>query len=287
MKPLFVSGAAKSAYFKAYDALLSKYDVPVQDRWVDAQLGRVHVIETGTPSGMPVLLLHAAGCSAAEWYANYGALGRVCRVFAMDMPGDAGKSVLEKTPEHIEDYTTTIRQVLDALQLDRPSVIGHSIGGFFATGFAMAHPERVAKLILLSPVATHVPIRWYLKLLLKWTGRPGTGPHAIKTLKMQAFRGFEPEPRFVDLMECVRDYCTVQMLFPYVYSKPELSRLIMPVHLIVGTEEPLHSWKRSVTLAREKIPNIGITVLNDTGHTPNMERPAETNRLLLELIQRN
>lgn len=287
MKPLFVSGDAKSAYLKAYDALLSKYDVPVQDHWVDAQLGRVHIIETGIPEGVPVLLLHAAGCSAAEWYANYGALGRACRVFAMDMPGDAGKSELEKDPERIEDYTTTILQVLNALQLDRPVLIGHSIGGFFAAGFAMAYPERVAMLILLSPVATHVPIRWYLKLLLKWTGRPGTGPHAIKTLKMQAFRGFTPEPLFVELMECVRDYCTVQMLFPYVYPKTDLSRLTMPVHLIVGTEEPLHSWKRSVQLVREKIPLIGITVLDDTGHTPNMERPAETNRLLLELVQRN
>lgn len=93
-----------------------------------------------------------------------------------------------------------------------------------------------------------------------------------------------PEPLFVNLMECVRNYCTVQMLFPYVFSDADLHKLTMPVHLIVGTGEPLHSWKRSVKLAKQKIPLVRVIVLENTGHTPNMERPDETNRLLLDIL---
>lgn len=284
LKPLFISKEARTVYNQAYDALLAKYRVKIKDHWIETRLGQAHVIETGNPQGKPVVLLHAAGCSAAEWYNNFRALGHDYRLFAVDMPGDAGKSVLAKEPESIGDYAETLLQILDHFQLDRPVLIGHSIGGFFATGFAITHPGRVEKLVLLSPVATHVPIRWYLRLLLKITGRPGTGPHAIKTLKMQAFKGFEPEPVFVSLMEAVRNFCTVQMLFPYVYPDADLARLKMPVYLIVGTEEPLCNYECSVNLAKRKFPNVDVTVLDETGHTPNMERPGEVNGLLCEIL---
>jgi pimeloyl-ACP methyl ester carboxylesterase len=286
IKPLFSTEAARSQYFDTYDALLKKYGIAVKDYWVETHLGKAHVIETGNPAGKPVVLLHAAGCSAAEWYANFEALGQGFHLYAVDMPGDAGKSELGKLPENIGDYARTILQILDTFQLERPTLLGHSIGGFFAAGFASAHPEKVGKLILLSPVATHVPIRWYLRLMLKFTGRPGTGPHAIKTLKLQAFKGFEPEPLFAELMEQVRNFCTVQMLFPYVYSDADLSKIKMPTWLIVGTEEPLCSCERSVKLAKQKIPQIQVTVLENTGHTPNMERPEETNRLLLDILKK-
>ncbi|MCW5922294.1 MAG: alpha/beta hydrolase [Saprospiraceae bacterium] len=285
-KPLFITDAARSLYFNAYDAVLKKYGIAANDHWVETHLGKAHVIETGNPAGKPLVLLHAAGCSAAEWYANFEALGRDYHLYAVDTPGDAGKSELRKLPLNIGDYILMLRQILDAFRLEKPALLGHSIGGFFAAGFAIAHPERVEKLILLSPVATHVPIRWYLRLMLKFTGRPGTGPHAVKTLKMQAFKGFEPEPLFADLMEHVRNYCTVEMLFPYVYSDEDLFKIEMPTYLIVGTGEPLCNYERSVKLARQKIPHIQITVLENTGHTPNMERPEETNRLLLEILKR-
>lgn len=286
VKPLFTTEAARSLYFNAYDGLLKKYGIAVKDHWVETNLGKTHVVETGNPAGKPLVLLHAAGCSAAEWYANFEALGKDHHLYAVDMPGDAGKSELRKIPENIGDYAQTILQILDFFDLASPTLLGHSIGGFFAAGFAIAHPEKVEKLILLSPVATHVPIRWYLKLMLHFTGRPGTGPHAVKTLKMQAFKGFEPEPLFAELMEQVRNFCTVQMLFPYVYSDEDLSKIKMPAHLIVGTEEPLCSYGRSVKLAKRKIPHIQITVLENTGHTPNMERSEETNRLLLDILKR-
>lgn len=284
VKPLFTTEAAKSEYFQAYDTLLSRYEIAVQDHWIHTDLGKVHVIETGNPEGKSVVMLHAAGCSAAEWYGNFELLGQKFHLFAVDTPGDAGKSELTHEPGNIADYNQSLLKVLDTLHLNRPILLGHSIGGFFATGFAIAYPERLEKLVLLSPVATHVPIRWYLKLMLKFTGRPGTGPHAVKTLKLQAFKGFEPEPLFARLMEYVRNYCTVQMLFPYVYSAKELSGISAPVFLIVGTKEPLCHYKRSVKLAREKIPQVRITILDNTGHTPNMERPNETSRLLMEIF---
>lgn len=284
VQPLFISHVARTLYYEAYDALLAKYGIVVKDHWIETNLGKTHILETGNPEGKPLLMLHAAGCSAAEWYANFSVLGQEYHLFAVDMPGDAGKSELRKKAKNIEDYNQMLLQVLDTLHLDKTSLLGHSIGGFFATGFTIAYPEMVEKLILLSPVATHAPIRWYLRLMLHLTGRPGMGPHAEKTLKMQAFKGFDPEQLFSNLMEHVRNFCTVQMLFPYVYPEKKLANIKVPVFLIVGTEEPLCHYERSIRLAKQKIPGVNITVLENIGHTPNMERPDFTNRLLLNIL---
>lgn len=282
--PLFISEQGKDTYLQAYDALLNKYNVSYQDLWIDTYLGKAHLIETGKKEGKAIMMLHAVGVSSAEWYANYNALGEKYHLYALDMPGDAGKSELYTSPEKIEDYQLTVLQILDSLKLDKVTLLGHSLGGFFAAGFTLAHPERVEQLILLSPVTTHVPLHWYFKLLLKKQGKPGKGPKAKKILKMQAYKGFEPDPEFVALMESVRDYTRVNVLFPYVYSNEKLASIQVPVTLIIGTKEVLCRYKKSVRLAKKKIPGIKIHTLHNTGHTPNIERPSVVNELLLSIL---
>lgn len=284
--PLFKSEKERTIYDHAYNNLLEKYDIKYDDIWVNAHLGKAHLLETGNKAGDPILLLHTAGVSAAEWYANLNALGKEFHILALDMPGDAGKSELARFPSGIADYAQTIVQILDSLKIARINLLGHSLGGFLATGFAIAHPERVEKLVLMSPAATHVPMHWYMKMLIKaGEGKPGKGPEAIKILKMQAYKGFVPEPAFVELMNTVRDYANVRSIFPYVYSKEKLASLTVPTTLIIGTEEVLCNHKKSVRLAKKKIPGIKVHIINNAGHTPNMEYPDKTNRLLLSVLK--
>ena len=284
--PLFKSDEGKTIYNDAYNNLLEKYGVQYRDIWIKTYLGKTHLIETGKKGGHPILLLHAAGVSAAEWYTNLNTLGKEFHLFALDMPGDAGKSELIRLPTNIADYELTILQILDTLKIQKINLLGHSIGGFFAAGFSIAHPERVDKLILLSPVTIHVAMHWYMKLIIKMGGgKQGKGPKAIKTLKMQAYKGFVPEPAFVELMNAVRAYAHVRMLFPYVYSKEKLASLKVPTTLIVGTKEVLCNYKKSVRLAKKKIPGIKVHIIDNAGHTLNMEYPEKVNQLLLSILK--
>jgi pimeloyl-ACP methyl ester carboxylesterase len=283
---LFISDSGAKAYYSAYDSLLSKYQVNYIDHFIDTNLGTCHIIEVGDGEAPPLLLLPAAGCSAAEWYANINEIGKYNRVYALDLPGDAGKSVLRKQggPILIEDYNLMILEILDNLKLKEVTLVGHSIGGFLATGFAISYPERLNKLVLLSPVATHINIRWYLRILLNMGGRPGKGPSALKTLKMQAYKGFDPEPLFVNLMQYVRDYCRVNLLFPYVYSTDQLSGIRVPKYLIIGSNEILCNYKKSIRNAKSKFENIDIYIIDKTGHTPNMESPEEFNIIITSIL---
>jgi pimeloyl-ACP methyl ester carboxylesterase len=187
-------------------------------------------------------------------------------------------------PVSIDDYTLTLSQILDSLGLKEIHLMGHSIGGFFAAGFAMRHPERVSNLILLAPAATHSNMKWYVRLGLHLSGKPGKGPRARTILKMQAYKDFNLDPGFVDLMESVRDYSMVEMIFPYVYPTEDLGAMTTPTHLIIGTEEVVCRPSRSTKLAKKKIPGITVHMIQNAGHTLNMERPEEYHELVVRLL---
>ncbi len=282
---IFTTPEAKEVYCKRYDRLLAKYQVAVEDIWIDNHLGRSHLIETGNKQGAPTILLHGAGLSAAEWFPTYNALGKTLHVYGLDMPGDAGKSLLKKPPRSIEDYQLSILQILDNLSLEKVILIGHSIGGFFATGFAISYPERTEKLILMGPAATHIQMRWYIRLLLQLGGKAGTGPSARKILQSVTHKGFDLDPGFIKLMEAVRDYTNVDMLFPYVYSDEELSSISVPVHLIIGDKEIICRHKKSIKNAKKKLPGVEIHVIKNAVHMPHMEYPDLINELLISLAK--
>jgi len=111
--------------------------------------------------GEPVLLIHGSGPGVsawANWRLTIPALSPHCRVIAPDM---AGFGFTER-PEGIEyNMDVWIRHavgLLNALDIDKASIVGNSFGGALALGLAIGHPERVRKLVLMGSVGVHFKI---------------------------------------------------------------------------------------------------------------------------------
>jgi pimeloyl-ACP methyl ester carboxylesterase len=75
------------------------------------------------------------------------------------------------------------------------------------------------------------------------------------------------------------------MIFPYVYPTEDLGAITTPTHLIIGTEEVVCRPNKSAKLAKKKIPGISVHVIQDAGHTPNMERPEEFHDIVLQALR--
>ncbi len=112
-------------------------------------------------AGDPVLYLHGlcdihANFDGSQWTTF---LARLCDRFAVIAPalpgynGSTGSLELDD----VEDYVWHLVDLLDTLGLGRVDVVAHSIGGWFAAELALRHPERLGKLVLLSPLGLHVP----------------------------------------------------------------------------------------------------------------------------------
>lgn len=126
----------------------------VTEEFLELPGGRVHLLRGGT--GEPVLFLHAAG-GAGEWHPFHDLLaGAGFEVIAPDHPG-FGKSDEFPEEDRIDDLVFHYLDVLDALGLERPHVVGASFGGWIAAELAVYAPHRVGSLSLLSPVGLRLP----------------------------------------------------------------------------------------------------------------------------------
>jgi pimeloyl-ACP methyl ester carboxylesterase len=116
--------------------------------------GRVHLLRGGI--GEPVLFLHAAG-GAGVWHPFHGLVAAAgFEVIAPDHPG-FGTSDDFAAVEAIDDLVYHYLDVLDALGLARPHVVGGSFGGWIAAELAVHSPHRIGSLTLLSAAGLRLP----------------------------------------------------------------------------------------------------------------------------------
>jgi pimeloyl-ACP methyl ester carboxylesterase len=101
-----------------------------------------------------VLCLHGIGSGAASWLDVACELAPDCRLIAWDAPGYGRSTPLQEGRPRSIDYARRLHGLLDALELDRCVLVGHSLGALVATAAAQASMrgfERIARLVLISP----------------------------------------------------------------------------------------------------------------------------------------
>ncbi len=116
--------------------------------------GRLAVYRFGkaadTTAGAPlVLAIHGITSTSRTWLATARALGDRATVVAVDLRG-RGRSAELPPVVGLDAHARDMVAVLDAVGLDRAVVVGHSLGAYIAARLAVAHPERVARLVLVD-----------------------------------------------------------------------------------------------------------------------------------------
>ncbi len=120
-------------------------------RYVTVAGVRLHLRDTGPRQAPAVILLHGFGASLHTWDAWAASLSATHRVVRMDLPG-AGLTGADPTGDYSDERALQwLPALMDALELPRASVVGHSMGGRLAWRLAAAHPQRVRRLVLLAP----------------------------------------------------------------------------------------------------------------------------------------
>ena len=112
-------------------------------------------------AGAPVLLIHGSGPGVSAW-ANWRlvmpALAQQARVIAPDM---VGFGYTERPEGFVYNMDAWVRQavgLLDALGIERTDLVGNSFGGGLSLALAIAHPERVRRLVLMGSAGVSFPL---------------------------------------------------------------------------------------------------------------------------------
>src|SRR5512133_2096626 len=115
---MFGTSQGQTRYFAAYDATLALWP-PVESFDVPTRLGRTHVNTCGPQDAPPLVLLPGQAVSSTMWYPNAAALSQTYRVYAVDIPGDMGKSVQARPISSPLDFGAWLIDVLDQLHVEQ------------------------------------------------------------------------------------------------------------------------------------------------------------------------
>lgn len=117
-----------------------------------AQVGDIALRYRDEGAGPVLVLIHGVGSRLESWNEVVAALGGRFRTVRMDLRGHGG-SDKPAGPYSLDDFVGDIAGLLDHLGIARCHLAGFSLGGLIAQGFALAHPDRLDRLVLLSTVA--------------------------------------------------------------------------------------------------------------------------------------
>lgn len=125
-------------------------DVSFRQAWLDAMGVPTRFAEAGPVDGPAVLMLHGTGGHWETFVSNLGPFSAHFHCVAIDMVGN-GFSGKPDVDYDIDLYVAHAMAVLDALSIETASIIGTSLGAWVAAAAALAHPDRVERLVLMSP----------------------------------------------------------------------------------------------------------------------------------------
>ena len=252
---------------------------------------RLYYEEAG--AGAPVVLIAGLGADAHFWYKQVPALAGRFRVLTFDNR-DSHRSDKVDATYTVADMAGDVRGLLDALEVEAAHVVGASLGGFIAQEFAVAHPERVRRLILCGTSfggATAEPIP--PATLTAMMGRTGDAERDL--------RAFLPLQIATDYLEThaaeVDDYVAWRVAHPQslpAYQRQltaavahdaagRLGGLRMPVMILHGAHDRVVPARNAELLA-SRIPGARLRVFPEAGHLFLWEAAEDANRTIIEFL---
>lgn len=302
-----ISDPRYTHFAELQEKLLRHYGVDAQSRFVHLTepAMRAHVLEVGR--GEPAIVLHGGDGEGVNWAPFLAAAGNDLHLFAADRPGFGLSDRFDYRQvdlrRHAGDFVVSL---LDALGLESATVIGGSMGGFFALAAALDHPERVRRVVLVG-----MPLGLSSKVALPLRIISAFPPLARKLMKdagtlegqkKQYEKMFKIDPATVPelyletrlagvLLPGVQEtwalllhrVCGLRGIRPEVVLGAELPRLTQPTLVVWGENDmaPIEAGRGAVA----RMPNGRFVVIEGGGHFPFLEQPERCARMIVPFVE--
>jgi pimeloyl-ACP methyl ester carboxylesterase len=261
----------------------------------------IRVVERGDPASPPIVLIHGWGCTAYVFRYNMPALADAgFRPIAVDLKGH-GLSDKPLAPEEytIDSLVEHLRDILDALGLERPALAGHSLGGSLIYHFAARYPARARCLGMLSPVGLKgVPLMWLYRFLTPAALTPiirQIKPRVIVTLALMRVYGKRGHFTERDVAEYLApsqfpDFALAmrELLHSYDWNAADHRNLVAVSLPAIGVWGSLDHMMPDdgMGVYLPLVPRIELREIPDAGHIITEETPEEVNEELISLLRR-
>lgn len=279
----WVAGPTGQAFLEAYDALAARFPHGSCGHDWSSRFGTTHVIDTGPveTGTLPVVLLPGGGATALEWYSVAARLAPERRAFAVDIPGEVGRSrLIDGSMSTREDLLDWLDTVLAAVRAESDTgavaLVGHSYGAMIALAYALSAratgtSAAIDRLVLLDPNSCFAGV-WPAYLL-----------HALPLLvaptraRFTRFIGWESQRTgFLDdasvagwLDVAARgadDFPTAKTIVPSRPTVEALAELAIPLTVILAGSGRVHDPRTLASAIRHVLPHTVIEEIDGASH---------------------
>jgi 2-hydroxy-6-oxonona-2,4-dienedioate hydrolase len=254
---------------------------------------KIHYLESGVASNPTVILLHGLGGDVSNWAMTIPALSGKYHVYAPDQIG-FGKSDKPLANYRVAMLVEFLDVFCRKLDVRKATLVGNSLGGWTAAAFAIAHPEKVDKIVLVD-AAGYSSKRW---------GGPEMTREALAGLNPSTTADFK---RLLSLVLYNKAMLTDQFLETALTNKLKrgdgytinsfIESIVRGEDFLDGKTKVINTpalviWGKDDGLTplglgkafAEDIPGAQLLVIDNCGHVPQMEKPAEFNAALLKFL---
>ena len=239
----------------------------------------------GNEAGPPLVLASSLGTTWELWDAQLPSLVEDFRVVRYDHPGH-GRSPIPDASLTVESLADGVVELIDALDLERVSFCGLSLGGMVGMALALRAPERVDRLVLCCTAAHLGPVDgWYERAeVVRARGTSAIADAVLGRWFTQRFRDESPvtTARFREMLERTpaEGYAACCEAIARWDARSDVSAIRAPTLVISGDDDVAAPPQDGAFLAGS-IPGAELTVLPECAHLANVEQPALFTRALL------
>lgn len=283
---VLAGASALSWGFSAWMTRRIEAAVPISGRFVEVNGERFHYVEEG--KGPPVVMIHGLmGSSRNLTYALSGQLAEKFRVITLDRPGSGYSSRSKGTAADLPAQAAQIAAFIKTLNLDKPLLVGHSLGGAISLAVALDHPHSMCGMVLVAPL-TH-PQRMlplvFLSLairpawLRRWMSHTLTMPVGLLTQGSVVKGVFAPDPAPADFatrgggllgMRPDNFYAASTEINRVNADLPGMvkrySQLTLPIGLIYGSRDQVLDFRKHGQALADKVPGLKLQLVEGRGH---------------------
>ncbi|WP_220803065.1 alpha/beta fold hydrolase [Pseudomonas sp. NCCP-436] len=254
----------------------------------------IHYYQGGLPKGETLVLLHGFAADKDNWLRFSRHLTDRYQVIALDLPG-FGASERPTGSYDVGTQAERLAGILDALQLERIHLLGHSMGGHIAALYAARYPERLNSLVLLANAGVDTPVRSEFFQILE---NGGSNPLIVRQpedfARLLSFI-FTEVPRIPERLRYYlgeraasqaehHEQVFSHLVTRHIPLEPLLPRIQAPTLLLWGDHDRVLDIS-SLQVMQPLLGKVSVAVMPGIGHAPMLESAEECARIYRNFLQ--
>lgn len=242
--------------------------------------------------GKPVMLLHGFGEDSAIWQKQIEALKDKFLIIIPDLPGSGNSEFLQKENVQLDDYAALIKEILLQEEIEKFTLIGHSMGGYITMAFAEKYPEFLTAFGLFHSTATadddeKIATRKKAIEFIQQNGSQAFLKTIIPGLFMDAGASAGAIKQLIEKAVYFKKEALVQY-YRAMINRPDRTAILknasVPVLFIIGVHDKVVPF--NVIMQQTHLPQISfIHILQQAAHMGMLEETENANKILTDFLE--